>query len=163
LHKAINAIESITIKIVGGTDISEAVITGTNLLIVLNDPRPKSIILMTDGQFNVGPELKEVIDYAKRNEVTIYAIGLGTPEGGRLKEGGFSRLDENTLKSLAFSTDGNYFIANDSEKIKAAYTDIIQPRILEVPHPVGGFLAILAILLLIVHWWLSNMRYGGIP
>jgi len=163
LHKVINAIEGIQLKIVGGTDISEAVVTGTNMLSVLDDPRPSAIILMTDGQFNVGPELKEVIDYAKRNDVTIFSIGLGTPEGGQLREGGFSKLDENTLKSLAFNTNGAYFIANTSEAIQEAFIEIIQPRILEVPHPIGGFLAIFAILLLVVHWWLSNMRYGGLP
>jgi len=163
LDKVINAIRSIEIRIIGGTDIGEAVVTGTNLLATVPDTRTKSIILLTDGQLNVGPELSDIIDYAKKNKVVIYTIGMGTLKGGELKEGGFSKIDEDVLSSLAYNTGGKFYLANSSEAIENAYLDIFKPKMMTIPHNLSGFLAILAIFLLVVQWWLSNMKYGGLP
>mgnify|MGYP006272931527 CR=1 FL=1 len=163
LSKAISAIEGISVKSIGGTDISEAVITGTNILSVLEDTRTKSVIILTDGQINAGPELKEVIDYAKNHRVVVNAIGLGTLEGGTFSSGGFSKIDQSTLKSLAYNTGGSFFLANDSQAIRDAYLEIIEPTPRNIPHNISGLLVIFTVFLFVVNWWLANMRYEGLP
>lgn len=116
-----NAINNIQISNTGGTDLYEAVTISFNLL--KNEPN-RAIIIISDGQVNVG-NLNEVIDYAVYNNVYIYTIGIGTLEGGKTRFG-ISRLDENSLKSLAYSTNGKYYLIDDQEKMNKAFSEIVQ-------------------------------------
>lgn len=163
LSKVINAIDSISIKTIGGTDLNEAIIIGTNLLLILEDTRPKSIILLTDGQITAGVELIEVIDYAKKHNIIIHTIGVGTLEGGNLPSGGISKLDAQTLQALSYNTGGLFFLANDTQAIREAYQEFTKPLLRNTSTEISGFLIILTFFLFVFNWWLSNMRYESIP
>jgi Ca-activated chloride channel family protein len=76
------------------------------------------IVLITDGE-NHEQSIEQVAQIAKQEGVRIYTIGIGTPEGAPIEIGGefvkdengemvVSKLDEQTLQSLATATGGAY-------------------------------------------------------
>jgi Ca-activated chloride channel family protein len=88
------------------------------------DHAAAAIVLLSDGQSNVGPDPMKAADIAARHGVRIYTVGLGTTEGTVVKAEGWSmrvRLDEDTLKKIAQATDGEYFRAADAAQLKQVY------------------------------------------
>ena len=115
------AINNIEISDVRGTDIYEAIL---NSIQVLGKEKNKAVIILSDGQINVG-DMKEVIDYAKYNEVLVHTMGIGTVQGGEVSYG-FSKLDEESLKSLAYNTGGKYFNAQNAQELEKSFSEIIK-------------------------------------
>jgi len=113
------AIENIEISDVQGTDVFEVI---TNSIKVLQKEDNKAIILLSDGQINIG-SVNEATDYARFNEALIHTIGIGSAEGGETSYG-FSKLDEDSLKSLAYNTDGEYFNAKNKEQLENSFLQI---------------------------------------
>ncbi|MCC9600464.1 VWA domain-containing protein [Stieleria sp. JC731] len=98
--------------------------------------KSKVVILLTDGSNNVGivsPE--QAAEVAQASDVKVYCIGTGThgrapypavdPFTGRtvLTEVKVE-LDEETLRSIADKTDGQYFRATDRESLLGIYEQI---------------------------------------
>ena len=82
------------------------------------------IILLTDGQSNVGPDPMESARIAAERGVRVYTVGFGTAEGEILRFEGWSmrvRLDEQTLTKIAELTQGEYFYAGSAEDLKKVY------------------------------------------
>ncbi len=115
-----DAIDRIEVSSVGGTDIFEAVSSSVGLL---KKEKNKAIILLSDGQINVG-NVNDAIDNAKVNEVLINTIGIGTLAGGETTYG-MSKLDEDSLKSLSYNTGGKYFDVNSREELRESFSQII--------------------------------------
>jgi Ca-activated chloride channel family protein len=167
LKQAITALE---IAHVGGTNIPDAIVTGTNLL--LPSKKGKAIVLLTDGSntasyFTRDP-ITEAIKYAKQNSVIIYTIGLGTNTGpiGYLPEYyNISAVsDQNTLFRLANETGGKYYNAVNTDELQNAYNDITSNSLeayLNIELSLG--LLILAMALLFMEWGLISTRFRAIP
>ncbi|HEY4686035.1 MAG TPA: VWA domain-containing protein [Dehalococcoidia bacterium] len=99
-----------------------------------SDPPPASIVLLSDGQSNVGPDPLEVAKAAAAAGIKVYTIGIGTPEGTVLVIQGrsvYTRLDESTLQSVAEQTGGRYFSAQDEEGLRQIYDELSRERELE--------------------------------
>ena len=82
------------------------------------------IILLTDGQSNVGPDPIESARIASERGVRVYTVGFGTTEGEILRFEGWSmrvRLDEETLKKIAEMTQGEYYYAGTAADLKKVY------------------------------------------
>lgn len=82
------------------------------------------IILLTDGQSNVGPDPIESARIAAERGVRVYTVGFGTAEGEILRFEGWSmrvRLDEQALTKIAELTQGEYFYAGSAEDLKKVY------------------------------------------
>jgi len=158
--KTSQVIRSIELSSTGGTDIGEALVTSTNLLIgTLN---PKAIILITDGQSNVGLPVSDAIDYVNLRHVTVYTIGIGTDEGADFY-GAQLVLDEETLKNIALSTSGEFFKAEDVTELKNAYDRIANSTERKITRRLDLVFTIIALFLLILEWTLINTRYRTIP
>ena len=114
------AIDGIDICKVQGTDTSEVIVNSVKLL---REEKYKALILISDGEINVG-NLSNSIDFAKQNNLMIHTIGIGTVAGGEASYG-ISKIDENSLKSLAFNTNGKYYNAKDTEAIKSSFKDLV--------------------------------------
>ncbi len=85
---------------------------------------PAIIILLTDGESNVGPEPVEVAREAAKRRVRVYTIGVGTAEGTILRIQGRSvrtRIDEAGLKRIAELTDGDYYNATNENDLHTIY------------------------------------------
>jgi Ca-activated chloride channel family protein len=98
------------------------------------DVPPASIVLVSDGQSNTGPDPLEVANEAVTAGVKVYTVGIGTPEGTVLQIQGrnvFTRLDELTLKAMAEETGGTYFNAQTETDLQAVYRDLSRERVVE--------------------------------
>jgi Ca-activated chloride channel homolog len=98
--------------------------------------KSKIIILLSDGASNSGvmpPE--EAANIAKTFGIKVYTIGIGTTSGtvpvkatDLLGNPAMMRiqadLDEDTLKTIADTTGGQYFNAQDAQSLKEVYATI---------------------------------------
>jgi len=148
-----SAIESIEISSVGGTDIFEAVSSSIELL---GNEKNKAIILLSDGQINVG-NVNEAVDNAKFNEVLINTIGIGTLAGGEASYG-TSKLDEDSLKSLAYNTNGKYFNVKNKDEMRKSFSEIISVTRKLGSIDLSFYLIIIAIILFIVKEFLLSIN-----
>ncbi len=149
--KVRNAINNIAVKTIGGTNIGGAIINAGNLMLV--EDRPGVIVLLTDGQSNVGVTLREAIDYANRNHIIVHTIGLGTEAGGRFADLDItSQIDEESLRLIALNTDGNYYRAADEVTLSEAYKEISRISKQKISLNLTPFLIVLALLLLFMEW-----------
>lgn len=114
-----NSIENMEIGQVQGTDINEAIVNSVKLLKGSNN----AIILISDGQINIG-DMDSVIEYTKEKNVIVHTLGVGSVSGGEAVFG-MSKLDEDSLKSLAYSTGGKYFSIDSREKMESSFSEII--------------------------------------
>lgn len=156
-----DSIRNIQISSYGGTDLGEAIISATNLL--LKDTKPRALVLLTDGRSNIGIPLEDAVSYANENKVTIHAIGVGTPEGGTFAGEATSRLDEESLKTIALNTDGNYYKASDKKALEEAYDKIIKLNKQRVSFNTTPVAMLLALLILFVEWALISTKYKILP
>ncbi len=126
------------------------------------------IILITDGE-NHEDDALAAADHAASQGITVYVIGIGTPEGAPIQIGDdfirddkgdivVSKLDEETLRKIALATDGAYIRAgnqsiglneiinsiNDTEKTK------LSAQVFEEYNELFQYLLAVALLLLLV-------------
>ena len=104
-----------------------------------NQPQPvksRIVILLTDGENNAGSlDPIQAAELAKRFEVKVYTIGVGTkgqapvpvmdPFSGRESLRWMDvNIDEATLTRIAESTGGKYFRATDTKSLAQIYAQI---------------------------------------
>jgi Ca-activated chloride channel family protein len=118
-----------------------------------------AIVLLSDGQSNVGPEPVKAAELAAKLGVRVYTVGMGTPEGSIVKVDGWSmrtRLDEEALQKVASATLGEYFRAPNANELKKIYRTLGAKLAFEKQRPtevtavfagIGALLASVAALL----------------
>lgn len=153
-------IDRIEMSEVGGTDMGQAIINGANLL--WNSDKGKAVILMTDGQSNIGISLDEAVEYANLRDVIVHTIGIGTPEGSDFF-GTTLVLDEESLAYIAANTGGRYFRAENVGELENAYNQIINLTERKISQNLNMSFIFLALLLLLYEWILINTKYRTIP
>jgi Ca-activated chloride channel family protein len=118
-----------------------------------------AIVLLSDGQSNVGPDPHKAAELAAKFGVRIYTVGMGTAEGTVVKVDGWSmrtRLDEESLQKIASTTQGEYFRAANARELTKVYRALGAKLAFEKQRPtevtavfagLGALLAALAALL----------------
>jgi hypothetical protein len=101
----------------GNTALYDALFASLELL--KDRPGRKAVVLLSDGvdDNGVGKQLskhsvQDVLQFAKRVNVPIYAIGIGT------------EIDEALLAGFAQSTGGRYFLTPNASELKNLYDQI---------------------------------------
>lgn len=116
-------------KLEPGTAIGDAILAGVEA-ISLNDKDKitsmdnRILILVTDGESNIGSDPMFAAAQAKVKNITIQSIGIGNPSGTIIRGGILTRLDEYTLRQISFLTGGQYFNAQDLTDLKEVYSRI---------------------------------------
>ena len=85
------------------------------------------IILLTDGQTTAGVDPIEAARMAAERGVRIFTVGIGTTDGEILRTEGWSmrvRLDEESLKTIANVTRGEYYYAGNALDLKKVYQSL---------------------------------------
>ncbi len=107
-----------------------------NAISRLKDSKAKSrvVILLTDGSNNMGDiSPMTAAQIAKSMGVRVYTIGVGTNKVARYPlpvAGGIQyvnipvEIDTKTLKSIAATSDGNYYRATNNKELRQIYRDI---------------------------------------
>jgi Ca-activated chloride channel homolog len=82
--------------------------------------KEKLLVLLTDGNDTASrvPPVSAA-DIARQNEVIVYTIGVGDPAAS-----GENRVDLSVLQSVATTTGGHSFRAEDGVQLQAIYADI---------------------------------------
>jgi Mg-chelatase subunit ChlD len=113
----------------GNTALYPAVITGLDVLEAQNPGPSKLLIVFTDGKNDIRlgddaellkPDytLPRVTDRARRAQISIFTIGLGSS--------GSAAIDETAMKQIAYPAAANYIPATDSETLRAAFRMITE-------------------------------------
>ncbi len=118
-----------TKKLEPGTAIGDAILSGIEVLSLnssLNNRASfeKTIILITDGEANIGADPIFASAQAKVNNITIHSIGIGNPFGTIIRGSILTRLDEFTLKEISSITGGYYFNAQNFQDMNKIYKKI---------------------------------------
>jgi Ca-activated chloride channel family protein len=163
-------IDNIEIAKTGGTDISGAIITSTNLLLAAEKGR--SMILITDGSNTVGAFLEDSIqnalNYAKENQVVIHTVGIGSESGplGYLPDfyNISSVYNENVLVDISNQTGGEFFEINDVQSLNQAQIAINDASdTANIPLNLSPGLMLIALCLLFLEWGLISTRFRQVP
>lgn len=114
----------------GGSDIAAAIKLATQVLRETGE-KNNALIVISDGEEHEG-DLDAIIADAERSGVTIFAVGVGTEDGGFVPHPDFpdglvdssgnrilSRIQPDVLRKLATGTGGRYVIAGRGANIPA--------------------------------------------
>lgn len=149
-----NSINKIKIDGWGGTDLYDAIVTASNMLY---DEDNKAIILLSDGQINIG-KVEDIIFYVQKNDILIHSIAIGTLGGGQTSYA-ISKLDEESLQAIAYNSGGKYFLAEDGESLLKSLYSILDLTEKKVSIILSNQLILLAILFFALEVFLINTRY----
>lgn len=87
-----------------------------------------AIILLSDGRRTMGPDPIDVAKMAADHGVRIFTVGFGTVNGTTVGFGSgwsaYLRLDEETLKTVADITRGQYFYAGTAADLRKVYSTL---------------------------------------
>ena len=121
------------LRVEDGTAIGMGLATAANML-KDSEAKSKVAVLLTDGVNNKGdidPLTAAVA--AETLGIRVYTVGMGQPEGvvqtrrgpfGTMRSVRRFNLDEETLKEIAARTDGQYYLATDTEALRGIYDEI---------------------------------------
>lgn len=125
------------------------------------------VVLLSDGQSNVGPDPLDVVPLAAQRELKVYTVGLGDPSGVVLQaEGRRARvvLDEATLQAIADKTKGDYFRAGTDTDLKKIYENLGSSLVVKTEKTeLTALGAALAILLVLTAAGLSMFWFHRLP
>lgn len=155
LRQAINGIK---ISSIGGTDLYDALVTSSNML---EGQEQKAVILLSDGQFNVG-NLDQSINYATQRNVMVHTIAIGTVEGGSTQYG-FSKVEVDSLKALAYNTNGAFSQASNVSGLQSAFGKIQDLKVGNIRVDLNFYLLTGSIVLIVLLFVLINTRYRMFP
>lgn len=93
-----------------------------------------AIILLTDGQTTTGPDPIEAARMAAERGVRVFTVGVGTKDGEIVRGDGWAMhvsLDEESLRTIADMTRGEYFHAGTATDLKRVYQALNARLVLE--------------------------------
>lgn len=163
-------IENIDTGDTAGTAIGNALFTSSSMLID-NSNKSKTVILITDGRNNVGSSVNESVEFAKSNNVTINAIGIGASnvtdeeeyglvEGNNATRSEFPNLDVQELYSATNSTGGKLITVSDTNNLEDAFLNFEQNT---TRTDISIYFIFLALFLMLFEWVLGTTRFSILP
>ena len=161
-EKIRQGIDDIKLEYSSGTAVGDSIIAATNVL--LESEKARVIVLLTDGQSNVGIVIEKAINYANDNFVTVNTIGMATKAGGRFSGiEAISVLDEDSLKKISSNTGGAFYKAESNEDVITAYREIAQISKKKMPIKLSLWLIILTFINLAIECVLLNTKFRSVP
>ncbi|MFP4567635.1 MAG: VWA domain-containing protein [Candidatus Woesearchaeota archaeon] len=148
----------------GKTAIGDGLSLGIDMATSIPNKK-KVVILLSDGVSNAGViSPAEGIAFAKANNIQVYTIGMGSEDQVVLGYDWFGRpqyaeLDEETLKTIAKETGGNYFKSVDEKTLNEIYKNISQDIEREKEETnIKDWFFIASLITFLIYLYL---RYGG--
>ena len=157
--KANMALDEVDFGTIFGTNIYNALIAANKMFGLR---QRKSIVLMSDGQLNVG-DAPQIIRYINRNNLVVNTIAVGTEEGGLTEFDTISKVDTDFLKSLAFNSGGQFFEVSDAAELESSFNSLISETNKQIDIDLTFYLLLTAILIFTILWILYNLRLKVVP
>lgn len=158
----------------GGTAVGDALLVAAERLQAARiEGRGQAIVLITDGESNMGADPVTAARYAAHLDIRLHAIGVGGDkpvevffEGRRV--GGddpyFAYLDDTELKSVAAAADGSYYRASDVGALEEVFVHLsrlesapIEVRTVGIRRFYVSYLALVALPLFIGYLFLRGV------
>ncbi|MBT4439390.1 MAG: VWA domain-containing protein [Elusimicrobiaceae bacterium] len=92
-----------------GTKISKAVLLSSDLM--KNYPGEKGLIILTDGEDHKPEKINASLNFAKRNNIKIFTVGIGSKDGSLIPE----TIVNGKVKSYKKDADGNTVLSKLNE------------------------------------------------
>ncbi|MES2191918.1 MAG: VWA domain-containing protein [Pseudomonadota bacterium] len=125
-----------------------------------------AIILLTDGQRTTGVDSLDAAKVAADRGIRVYTVGVGTVDGETIGFEGWSmrvKLDEETLKGIARTTQAEYFYAGTAADLKKVYETLSSRLAVEKKETeISGLVALLAAALALLSAGLSLAWFNRI-
>ncbi|MCK4714579.1 MAG: VWA domain-containing protein, partial [Candidatus Aenigmarchaeota archaeon] len=132
--------------------------------ILLSGGKSKSIILLTDGENNIGIPIDDALKYAKKFDVTINTIAVGTEEGAVIGNTTFYvGVDTETLERIANETGGSFYRAETGQELLDAFKAIASGSDRAISVDLTSYLMVIALVLFLIELVLVNTKYRTIP
>jgi Ca-activated chloride channel family protein len=157
--KAKMALDEIEFGEVQGTNIYNALLSANKIFGVT---QMKSIILISDGQLNVG-DTPQILSYISRNNLIVNTVAIGTGEGGLTEFNMVSKVDEDFLKSLAFNSGGEFFRVEDEGDLESSFEKLVVETNKKITIDLTFYLLLSSILIFTILWVLYNLRLKVVP
>lgn len=158
------------------TALSRAILTGINRL-KESKAKSKIMIVLTDGEptrgLDTDPRL--AIDLAKKCNIKIYTVGIGSENGGFITDPNFgdvrvpTPLNVPLLKAFADQTGGQFFRVKKPDDMKRMYEtiDILEKTDYETPlyakyHEYFIYFLLIAFIALFIEIILSSFLWVGL-
>jgi hypothetical protein len=129
---------------------------------LFEDRQLKSVILISDGQLNVG-DVPRIIKYINRNKLTVNTVAVGSEEGGVTGFNTISEVDEDILKALAFNSGGEFFRVKDVRDFDLLFNSLMNTTEKEVTVDLSFYFLIGGILMLTFLWVMHSFRFKVVP
>lgn len=136
-------------------------------------PMPKGqyqnaiIVLLTDGENNQWPEPIEIAQIASDRGIRVYTVGIGSEEGAIVRIQGRAirtRLDEQTLRTIAEMTDGVYYNAQTETDLVKVYETLSTNLVLKTDQTeVTAYVTAIAVILSLLAGFFSLMWFNRLP
>jgi len=161
--KVVSILKSLNLKsLEPGTAIGDAIVAGTQAITIADKDKVTNkdnriLVLITDGEANIGIDPMFAAAQAKTNNITIQSVGVGNPTGTIIRGGILTKLDEYTLREISLLTGGQYFSAQDMHDFKEVYKRIksaikLVPQKTEITFIPLGIAFTLLVILQVLRW-----------
>ena len=149
----------------GSTALGDGLALGVDMASSIPNKK-KIIVLLSDGSSNSGLiSPQQATEFSKLNKIQVHTVGLGSEEPVFVRMSNFgtplyAELDEETLKTIAKQTGGNYYESLDAETLNEIFSNISQDieRQLEEVSIQNWFFTV-AIILLVSNIYLIYGKY----
>lgn len=125
------------------------------------------IVLLTDGENNQWPEPVEIAQIAADRGIRVYTVGIGSEEGAIVRIQGRAirtRLDEQTLRTIADMTDGVYYNAQTETDLVKVYETLSTNLVLKTDTTeVTAYFTAIAVILSLLAGFFSLMWFNRLP
>lgn len=100
-------------EMLGGTNMGAGVFEAIRVIEAQGDPQTKkSIILMTDGQWNTGPHPIDAAEVAKAKNIVIHTVTF------------LDKADQSTMEQISELTGGRHFHASNGDELEAIFREL---------------------------------------
>lgn len=125
------------------------------------------VVLLTDGENNQWPEPLDIAQIAKDRGIRVYTVGIGSEEGAVVRIQGRAirtRLDEQTLRTIADMTDGEYYNAQTESDLVKVYENLSTNLVLKTDKTeITAYFTGVAVLLSLLAGFLSLLWFNRLP
>jgi Ca-activated chloride channel family protein len=125
------------------------------------------VVLLTDGENNQWPEPLEVAQIASDRGIRVFTVGIGSEEGAIVRIQGRAirtRLDEQTLRSIAEMTDAEYYNAQTESDLVNVYEQLSTNLVLKTEQTeVTAYVTAIAVVLSLIAGFLSLIWFNRLP
>ncbi len=125
------------------------------------------VVLLTDGENNQWPEPLDIAQIARDRGIRIYTVGIGSAEGAVVRIQGRSirtRLDKQTLRTIADMTDGEYYNAQTEGDLVKIYENLSTNLVLKTEKTeITAYFTGVAVLLSLLAGFLSLLWFNRLP